>query len=156
MEGGSSTWKKPTRKEIEQSNMLSMFRAETHNFNYFLPFYPLPFRTKSGAIMFPADVRGVWMRDDVVGAFKYFDKFSSLGRLSHGVPGGSKPETWTPAHGQGSVRGYSGMLKDGKSAYVFDRQQYVTVGAALARNPPPPSADGEEKGVGAFADRLVD
>ena len=25
--------------------------------------------------------------------------------------------------------------KDGKSAYVFDRQQYVTVGAALARNP---------------------
>ena len=93
MEGGEWVHRKnPTREEIEQSNMLSMFRAETHNFNYFLPFYPLPFRVKSGAIMFPADVRGVWMRDDVVGAFKYFDKFSSLGRLSHGVPGGSKPE----------------------------------------------------------------
>jgi hypothetical protein len=28
--------------------------------------------------------------------------------------------------------------KDGKPAYVFERQQYVTVGASLARNPPPP------------------
>jgi hypothetical protein len=93
MEGGKWVYRKnPTREEIEQSCVLSMLLAETHNFNYFLPFYPLPSRVKGGAIMFPASVRGVWMRDDVVAAFKYFDKFSSLGRLSHGVPGGSKPE----------------------------------------------------------------
>ena len=47
--------------------------------------------------------------------------------------------------------------KDGKSAYVFDRQQYVTVGAALARNPAPSRRRiGEEKGLGVFADRLMD
>jgi hypothetical protein len=58
MQGGKWVHRKnPTREEIEQSNMLSMFGAETNNFNYFLLFYPLPFRVKSGAIAFPADVR---------------------------------------------------------------------------------------------------
>jgi hypothetical protein len=28
--------------------------------------------------------------------------------------------------------------KEGKPAYVSERQQYITVGASLARNPPPP------------------
>jgi hypothetical protein len=61
--------------------MLSMLRVETHNFKYDLPFYPFPFRTKNGAIMFPANVKGVYMRDDVVAAFKWFDEFERQGRL---------------------------------------------------------------------------
>jgi hypothetical protein len=70
-EGGQWIYRKnPTREEIDQSNMLSVLRAETHNFKYDLPLYPFPFRTKYGAIMFPANVKGVYMRDDVVAAFK--------------------------------------------------------------------------------------
>jgi hypothetical protein len=71
MEGGKWVYRKnPTREEIEQSNMLSMFRVETYNFKYDLPFYPFPFRTKTGAIMFPANVKGVYMRDEVIGGFQ--------------------------------------------------------------------------------------
>ena len=82
MEGGKWVYRKnPTREEIEQSNMLSMFRVETYNFKFDLPFYPFPFRTKNGAIMFPANVKGVYMRDDVVAAFKWFDEFERQGRL---------------------------------------------------------------------------
>jgi hypothetical protein len=82
MEGGKWVYcKNPTREEIDQSNMLSVLRVETYNFKYDLPFYPFPFRTKSGAIMFPANVKGVYMRDDVVAAFKWFDEFERLGRL---------------------------------------------------------------------------
>jgi hypothetical protein len=82
MEGGKWVYRKnPTREEIEQSNMLSMFRVETYNLRFDLPFYPLPFRTKNGAIMFPANVKGVYIRDDVVAAFRWFDEFERLGRL---------------------------------------------------------------------------
>jgi hypothetical protein len=82
MEGGKWVYRKnPTREEIDQSNMLSVLRVETYNFKYELPFYPFPLRTKSGAIMFPANVKGVYMRDDVVAAFKWFDEFERLGRL---------------------------------------------------------------------------
>jgi hypothetical protein len=61
--------------------MLSIFRVETHNLEYDLPFYPFPLRTKNGAIMFPANVKGVYMRDEVIGAFKWFDEFDRQGRL---------------------------------------------------------------------------
>jgi hypothetical protein len=61
--------------------MLSMFRVETYNFKYDLPFYPFSFRTKHGAIMFPANVKGVFMRDEVIGGFKWFDEFDRQGRL---------------------------------------------------------------------------
>ena len=82
MEGGKWVYRKnPTREEIDQSNMLSMFRVETYNFKFDLPFYPFPFRTKNGAIMFPANVKGVYVRDDVVAAFKWFDEFERQGRL---------------------------------------------------------------------------
>jgi DNA polymerase type B, organellar and viral len=82
MEGGKWVYRKnPTREEIDQSNMLSMFRVETYNFKFDLPFYPFPFRTKNGAIMFPANVKGVYMRDDVVAALKWFDEFERQGRL---------------------------------------------------------------------------
>ena len=82
MEGGKWVYRKnPTRDEIFESNMLSMLRVETHNFKFDLPFYPFSFRTKNGAIMFPANVKGVYMRDDVVAAFKWFDEFDRQGRL---------------------------------------------------------------------------
>jgi hypothetical protein len=82
MEGGRWVYRKnPTREEIEQSNVLSMFRVETHNFKYDLPFYPFPFRTLHGAIMFPANVKGVYMRDEVIGGFKWFDEFERRSRL---------------------------------------------------------------------------
>jgi hypothetical protein len=82
MEGGKWVYRKnPTREEIDQSNMLSMLRVETYNFKFDLPFYPFPLRTKNGAIMFPANVKGVYMRDDVVAAFKWFDEFERQGRL---------------------------------------------------------------------------
>jgi hypothetical protein len=61
--------------------MLSMFRIKTHNFKYDLPSYPFPFRTWYGAIMFPANVKGVYMRDEVIGGFKWFDEFERQGRL---------------------------------------------------------------------------
>jgi hypothetical protein len=47
-------------------------------------------------------------------------------------------ETWTRHMVKVLFEDIPACWKDGKSAYVFDRQQYVTVGAALARNPPPP------------------
>jgi hypothetical protein len=82
MEGGKWEYRKnPTREEIYQSNVLSMFRVETHNFKYDLPFYPFASRTKNGAIMFPANVKGIYMRDEVIGGFKWFDEFDRQGRL---------------------------------------------------------------------------
>jgi hypothetical protein len=82
MEGGKWVYRKnPSREEIEQSNMLSTFRVETYNFRYDLPFYPFPMRTRNGAIMFPANVKGVFMQDEVIGGFKWFDEFDRQGRL---------------------------------------------------------------------------
>jgi DNA polymerase type B, organellar and viral len=83
MAGGKWVWKKnPTRDEIESSNLLSMFRVKTYGFNTRLPFYPLPFRTETESIMFPPEVcGGRYMRDDVIAAFKYMDRFSELGEL---------------------------------------------------------------------------
>jgi hypothetical protein len=93
MEGGKWVYRKnPTREEIFQSNMLSMFRVETYNFRFDLPFYPFPFRTMSGAIMFPANVKGVYMRDEVIGGFKYFDEFERQGRLCNRVIHPEGPE----------------------------------------------------------------
>ena len=41
----------------------------------FLPFFPLPYRTKSGAILFPSSGRSIAMRDDLVSAIKWLMKF---------------------------------------------------------------------------------
>jgi hypothetical protein len=64
-----------TREDVESANILSMFHVRTHGFTWYLPFYPLPFRTDKGGIIFPPSVEGYYMRDDVIGAFKWFDKF---------------------------------------------------------------------------------
>jgi hypothetical protein len=85
MEGGKWVWKQnPTREEIENSNILSMFKVRARNFSPGLPFYPLPFRTETGSIMFPPEiVGGRYMRDDVIAAYKWFDHFNGCGKLTN-------------------------------------------------------------------------
>jgi hypothetical protein len=72
--------KNPTRDQIEQSNMLSMFRVATHRFRLDLPFYPLPYRNSDGSVMYPPFVNGVYMRDDVLAAFEWRDTFAGQRR----------------------------------------------------------------------------
>jgi hypothetical protein len=66
---------RPTREQVFSSSMLSMFRAKTVGFPLTLPFYPLPWRTRSGAVVYPPDVYGIWMRDDLIAAFEFHDRF---------------------------------------------------------------------------------
>ena len=74
----------PTRDEIEKSNILSMFKVRTRGFATDLPFYPLPFRTERKSIMFPPEIfAGRYMRDDVIAAFEYADRFTELKQLAH-------------------------------------------------------------------------
>ena len=77
MKGGRWVYcKNPTRKQIEQSNMLSMFRVATRRFRLNLPFYPLPYRNSDGSVMYPSVVNGIYMRDDVLAAFEWRDTFA--------------------------------------------------------------------------------
>jgi len=94
MEGGKWVYKQnPAREEIEASNVLSMFRVSTRNFDGRLPFYPLPFRNEKDGIMFPPNVvSGRYMRNDVIGALKYFDRFNSDRTLWNYGRYGAAPE----------------------------------------------------------------
>jgi hypothetical protein len=71
----------PTRESVFNACALSMFEMKTHNYSEDLPFYALPFRTKSGAIMFPPILWGYCMRDHAIGAYKHFDTFMAVDRL---------------------------------------------------------------------------
>jgi hypothetical protein len=74
----------PTRDEIKKCNILSMFKVRTRGFATDLPFYPLPFRTERKSIMFPPQIfGGRYMRDDVIAAFEYADRFAELKQLAH-------------------------------------------------------------------------
>ncbi len=84
MKGGEWVFKvSPTREDLEHADMLSMFHVRTYAVERDLPFYPLPFRTEHGSIMFPASVDGYYMRDDVLAALKWFEEFERQKRLSH-------------------------------------------------------------------------
>jgi hypothetical protein len=72
---------RPTREQVFTASALSMFEVKTHNYSEDLPFYALPFRTQSGAIMFPPLVWGYYMRDHVIAAYKHFDTFAALDAL---------------------------------------------------------------------------
>ena len=79
-------WEKvvnPTREQVESASMVSMFHVRTHGYENDLPFYPLPFRAKNGAIYYPPQVEGVYMRDYVIAAFKHYDYFEKQKRLCH-------------------------------------------------------------------------
>ena len=52
--------------------------------------------------------------------------------------GVSEEVSWTQAMLKVLFEDIPACWKEGKPAYVFERQQYMTVGASLARNPPPP------------------
>jgi len=52
--------------------------------------------------------------------------------------GVSEKISWTQAMRKVLLEDIPACWKKGKPAYVFERQQYITVGASLARNPPPP------------------
>jgi hypothetical protein len=74
---------RPTREQVFTASALSMFEVKTHNYSEDLPFYALPFRTKSGAIMFPPIVWGYYMRDHVIAAYKHFDTFIAADALQN-------------------------------------------------------------------------
>jgi hypothetical protein len=83
-------WEKvfnPTREQVENANMLSMFHVRTHNYARDLPFYALPFRPEGGGgpIYYPAKLEGVYMRDHVIAAIRHFDYFNKRERLVDGV-----------------------------------------------------------------------
>jgi hypothetical protein len=52
--------------------------------------------------------------------------------------GVSDEVSWTQAMVKVLFEDIPACWKEGKPAYVFERQQYMTIGASLARNPPPP------------------
>lgn len=60
----------PTRSEIERMSALSMIEIRTHGFPD-ASFYPLPYRTPKGSILFPREVYGYYMRDEVSAAFAW-------------------------------------------------------------------------------------
>jgi hypothetical protein len=65
--------KNPTGEDIEQANMLSMFKIVT-NFASGRPFYPDPFRNSDASVMYPARTRGVYMQDHALSMFEWSAK----------------------------------------------------------------------------------
>ncbi len=74
------------REAIEAVSAVSMFKIqfqfpayEKFNSNarkaVFLPFYPLPYRQNGGGILFPASGYGWYMRDDVLAAIAWLERF---------------------------------------------------------------------------------
>jgi hypothetical protein len=74
------------RAEIEAASIVSMFKIrfqfptyERYDANarkaVFIPFYPLPYRDKRGGILFPASSYGWYMRDDVLAAIAWLERF---------------------------------------------------------------------------------
>jgi hypothetical protein len=74
------------RAIVEASSILSMFKIRFQFPTYerydpdarkavFIPFYPLPYRDKRGGILFPASGYGWYMRDDVLAAIAWLERF---------------------------------------------------------------------------------
>jgi hypothetical protein len=51
-------------------------QKEILRWSTFIPFFPLPYRTKTGAILFPAHGRSICMRDDFIAAIKWMLRFA--------------------------------------------------------------------------------
>jgi hypothetical protein len=67
----------PMREQIRRSCIVSMFRVRTQGMSRGHPFYPFPFRCKDGAVVYPPDVDGLYMRDDVLAGFAWADGLES-------------------------------------------------------------------------------
>ncbi len=74
------------RQAIEAASQVSMFKIRYQFPAYekfhrdarkavFVPFYPLPYRDKRGGILFPASGYGWYMRDDVLAAIAWLERF---------------------------------------------------------------------------------
>jgi hypothetical protein len=74
------------RATIESASMLSMYKLAFRFPEYemfhedaaravFMPFYPLPYRRRSGAIIYPAYGHGWYMRDDVLAMIAWLERF---------------------------------------------------------------------------------
>jgi len=74
------------RAVVEAASILSMFKIRFQFPTYerydpdarkavFIPFYPLPYRDKRGGILFPASGYGWYMRDDVLAAISWLERF---------------------------------------------------------------------------------
>ena len=61
-------------KRIETCSILSIFKVK-FCFKTVAPFYPLPYRMKNGAILFPSAGYGYYMRDDILAAIVWCKKF---------------------------------------------------------------------------------
>jgi DNA polymerase elongation subunit (family B) len=79
------------RKAIEALSPVSMFKIKFQFPAYetfhpdarkavFIPFYPLPYRQKGGGILFPAGGYGWYMRDHVLGAISWLERFADFPR----------------------------------------------------------------------------
>jgi hypothetical protein len=85
------------RAKIEAASAVSMFRIdfqfprfEKYNSDPYqavrIPFYPLPFRTSRRAIYFPDYGGGWYMRDDVLAAIAWLERFVSVRQWKDGKP----------------------------------------------------------------------
>jgi hypothetical protein len=74
------------RAAVEAASCVSMFKIRYQFPTYeryhpdarkavFLPFYPLPYRDKRGGILFPSSGYGWYMRDDVLAAIAWLERF---------------------------------------------------------------------------------
>jgi DNA polymerase type B, organellar and viral len=88
---------KELRATIEAASIVSMFKVR-YEFPFiekisrnaanstFIPFFPLPYRTKTGGIIFPANGYGWYMRDDVLAAIAWLERFCpNYPRVSRGM-----------------------------------------------------------------------
>ena len=72
----------PTREEIERASLPSIFEVHTSGCNRGLPLYPYAWRCEDGAVKFPCGVDGYYFRDEVLGAFAWFDEFTRRGEIA--------------------------------------------------------------------------
>jgi hypothetical protein len=64
----------PVRSDIDRASSLSVVRLKTHGFPK-APFYPLPYRTPKGSILFPRAVHGWYMQAEAAAAYRWIDRF---------------------------------------------------------------------------------
>jgi DNA polymerase type B, organellar and viral len=88
MEGG--TFIRSSASDIRQIDGLSLVRLRA-TFVRDMPFYPLPYRTPKGAILFPPEIYGIYFRDDVITALDFAQKFG--GKIDIDAIWEFRPET---------------------------------------------------------------
>ena len=65
----------PSEADIRNAAKLSIIHVKTHGFPIDAPFYPLPYRTPKGTILFPRVVNGYYMQEETCATIDYQNKF---------------------------------------------------------------------------------